>query len=126
MHNHNCKYIKLCYNGKVKLFCVFKEDVNMTKMRMRIVSLLVGMAMVLAMLPMTAFAIKIIDTSDKSKPESTEGKLVIMNETFEDDKVGKNPAMGGTGFTTGAYGVQAAMNVFEEENGNKYLTLSIQ
>ncbi len=86
----------------------------------RILGMVLALVMVLSMLPMQAFAIKVV-LKDLDKPELTEDKLVIMREDFEKGTVGKNITTGGMGFTTGAYGVQAAMNITEEEGGNKYL-----
>ncbi len=91
--------------------------------KMRIVSILVVFTMVLAMLPMTGFAIKAptVDYSkDADKPTPTDDRLVILYEDFEDDTAGKAPTYGGQGFGKTSASNATARFYVEEEDGNKY------
>jgi len=96
----------------------------MKSMRTRIIGVVLALVMVLSVLPMQAFAIKAptVDYSkDADKPTPTEGRLVILDENFEDDIVGKAPAYGANGFgKTSASNATARFYVEQEENGNKY------
>lgn len=96
----------------------------MKNTKMRIIGMLLAIVMVLGMLPVTGFAIKAptVDYSKNAdKPTPTEGRLVILDENFEDDIVGKAPTYGANGFgKTSASNATARFYVEQEENGNKY------